>query len=66
MKETKFPNHICWWIMAHSAIALSIAFAFFLSGLQAVKILVPVICKAVSGSGWMKTKIIYEIRGAHE
>ncbi len=55
MKETKFRNYICWGITALSVIALSIAFAFFLSRFQAVKgtaklivgILMPVIYGAV-------------------
>ncbi|MDR1549778.1 MAG: AI-2E family transporter [Hungatella sp.] len=55
MKETKFRNYICWGVTALSVIALSIAFAFFLSRFQAVKgmtklvvgILMPVIYGAV-------------------
>ena len=55
MKETKFRNYICWGLTALSVIALSIAFAFFLSRFQEVKgtakivvgILMPVIYGAV-------------------
>lgn len=55
MKERKFGSYICWGITALSVIALSIAFAFFLSRFQAVKdtaklivgILMPVIYGAV-------------------
>ena len=55
MKERKFGNYICWGITALCVIALSIAFAFFLSRFQAVKdtaklvigILMPVIYGAV-------------------
>ena len=31
MKETKFRNYICWGVTALAVIALSIAFAFFLT-----------------------------------
>ena len=55
MKETKFTNYICWGVTALSVIALSIAFAFFLSGFDVVKgafktivgILMPIIYGAV-------------------
>ena len=55
MKETKFKNYICWGVTALSVIALSIAFAFFLSRFQMVKgavgtmirILTPIIYGAV-------------------
>lgn len=55
MKESKFQNYICWGVTALSVIALSITFAFFLSGFQEVKrtigmvigILMPVIYGAV-------------------
>lgn len=55
MKETKFTNYICWGVTALAVIALSIAFAFFLSGFEVVKrafgtmigILMPIIYGAV-------------------
>ncbi|WP_124068091.1 AI-2E family transporter [Clostridium sp. E02] len=55
MKDIKFKNYICWGITALSVIALSIAFAFFLSRLEEIKktvqliveILMPVIYGAV-------------------
>ena len=55
MKETKFRNYICWGVTALAVIALSIAFAFFLTRFQVMKagvrafigILMPVIYGAV-------------------
>ncbi|HCD46181.1 MAG TPA: AI-2E family transporter [Lachnoclostridium sp.] len=55
MKESNFRSYICWGVTALCVIALSIAFAFFLSRFQAVKgmaklvvgILMPVIYGAV-------------------
>ena len=37
MKETKFRNYICWGVTALAVIALSIAFAFFLTRFQVMK-----------------------------